>query len=78
MIIHQHQESDSCQFVPRDKDSNDCLQILKNSIPPMVLVEIIKFIIHKNRLLHVLRNLGKKIQFFSKENCDKSDRRCML
>lgn len=32
---------------------------LKNSIPPMVLVEVIEFIIHKNRLLHKLRNLER-------------------
>jgi hypothetical protein len=80
MIIHQHQESKSCQFVPRGKDSNDCMQILKNTIPPMVLIEVIKFIIHKNRLLHIFCNLErnwKETVFFSKENCDKSDRRWM-
>jgi len=31
----------------------------KNIIPPMVLVEVIEFIVHKYWLLHILRNLER-------------------
>jgi hypothetical protein len=33
----------------------------------MVLIEVIKFIVHKNWLLHMLCNLGTMKSFFSQE-----------
>jgi len=44
-----------------DENLKGCLLILKNSIPPMVLVEVTKFIIDKNKLLHILYNLERVI-----------------
>ena len=47
----------------------------KNIIPPVVLVEVIEFIIHKYWLLHILHNLERNsLNQFFEENCA---RRCM-